>query len=655
MGKILRDHVWSGHRGVLFLGGLGMILGALSTAALTQWIKPVMDDIFIGHRGDRLLPISMGVFLIFFLRGLSEYTTLRCTDFMGQNLMRSLQKRLFTHVVAMNLDFFRKNHEGTLISLMTHDVRVIKTVVIQTMVTLVNRSLTVIFLLTTMVKSSFTMFWIALWLLPVVGFLLVYCQKKARHLNKKLAFEMADLSVFFQQIFQNIVLVKSSHAESKELHAMEGRLESLWRKALAFSKVHSTIHPVMDMVAGACIAVGIYFVGQEVMNGQQTVGDFFSFIMALVFIYPPIKMIISLNTQMQEGLVSAQRIHELLMIPTENSAPSVPHHPEIQNSPLQGPKSEQQDPPLNIAPCPTVPSSSTFSNPFMEQQHPLSPSSSSCAPKDFLGVETLRALGGGGSASGKNSHNHSPKNPTLDHPDLIFDHIHFQYPEASEPLYGDFSCRFEGGKKIALVGPSGTGKTTLFYLLLRLYKPQGGRILLGDRDIQSLSLQDWRKNIAFVGQEMALFSDTIAANIAYGVSATPTQIQEAAALAHAEEFIHALPEGYDTPIGTRGLMLSGGQRQRLALARAFLRNSPILLLDEATSALDGTSEKKIKEATFHLMERRTTVMIAHRLSTIEGADKIFVLDKGRVVQEGTHGELMGEVGLYQKWALMQQL
>jgi ABC-type multidrug transport system fused ATPase/permease subunit len=154
---------------------------------------------------------------------------------------------------------------------------------------------------------------------------------------------------------------------------------------------------------------------------------------------------------------------------------------------------------------------------------------------------------------------------------------------------------------------------------------------------------------------MALFSDTVAANISYGMTATPDQIAHAASMAYADEFIDVLPKGYDTLIGTRGLMLSGGQRQRLALARAFLRNSPIVLLDEATSALDATSEKKVKEATFRLMENRTTLMIAHRFSTIEAADVIYVLDQGRMMQQGQHHELMAEQGLYQKWAMMQKL
>jgi ABC-type multidrug transport system fused ATPase/permease subunit len=239
--------------------------------------------------------------------------------------------------------------------------------------------------------------------------------------------------------------------------------------------------------------------------------------------------------------------------------------------------------------------------------------------------------------------------------DVVFDRVTFQYPSATKPVFQDFSCRFSGGKKTALVGTSGGGKTTLFYLLLRLYTPGKGEIRIGDNILNTIPLAQWLQNIAFVGQEISLFSDTVAENIAYGVSASREQIHQAASMAYADEFIESLPQGYDTIIGTRGLMLSGGQRQRLALARAFLRNSPIVLFDEATSALDGSAEKKITEATFRLMEGRTTLIIAHRFSTIEAVDTILVLDQGHVVQEGSHPQLMGEKGLYQKWARMQQI
>ncbi len=625
-GSFLKEHVFSGPRWVAVLGAISMIMAALSTAALTQWVKPVIDDIFIGHQADRLLVVSFGVFFIFFLRGASEYISQRCTDFMGERLIRSLQARVFSHVVAMNVDFFRTHHEGVIMSLLTHDVQVIRKVVVETMVTLLKQSLMVIFLAITMVQSSFTMVWIVACLLPITGLLLRYCQMRARDLGSKVATQTSELNVFFQQIFQNIVLVKSSNTELKERFTMNQRMRELWAQSVAFSKVHSAIHPVMDIVAGISIAVGIFFVGQEVIAGEKTVGSFFTFVTALVFIYPPIKNVVSLNTKLQEGLVSAQRISDVLAMPVES-----PIGPDLD--------------PLDDLKAPI-------------QSHGLAVREAGTTGHTAWGhaeVSMPSKTGRTHMGQTESSASEDSENWALGMHDWTFENMTFSYPGSAEPLFQDFSCRFFGGKKMALVGNSGSGKTTLFYLLLRLYQPKKGRILIGNRDLQDFSLENWRQNIAFVGQEIALFSDTVAANIAYGISATPDQIAHAASMAYADEFIDALPKGYDTLIGTRGLILSGGQRQRLALARAFLRNSPILLLDEATSALDATSEKKIKEATFRLMENRTTLMIAHRFSSIEAADVIYVLDQGRMMQQGQHHELMAQQGLYQKWAMMQRL
>lgn len=235
---------------------------------------------------------------------------------------------------------------------------------------------------------------------------------------------------------------------------------------------------------------------------------------------------------------------------------------------------------------------------------------------------------------------------------IAFEGVRFVYPTGGEgaALYNvSFSVR--PGETVALVGPSGAGKTTVINLLLRFYDPQAGRILIDGVDAREADLTQLRQRMAMVPQDIALFADTVAENIRYGAErATLDDVRKAAVAAHADGFISALPDGYQTKLGERGVTLSGGQRQRIAIARAILRNAPILLLDEATSALDGESEALVQKALEVVMRNRTTIVIAHRLATIQRADRILVLDKGQIVEQGTHQSLLRDGGLYTRLA-----
>jgi subfamily B ATP-binding cassette protein MsbA len=232
--------------------------------------------------------------------------------------------------------------------------------------------------------------------------------------------------------------------------------------------------------------------------------------------------------------------------------------------------------------------------------------------------------------------------------DIEYRGVRFAYDPAKGDVLAGVSCRAEAGQTLALVGHSGSGKTTLANLLPRFYDPREGAVLLDGRDLREYRLSDLRRQIALVSQDVTLFDDTLASNIAYGVmgDVDRAQIEAAAEAAHAMEFIRALPDGLDTLVGDRGLLLSGGQRQRVAIARALLKNAPILILDEATSALDTASERHIQQALEELMRGRTTLVIAHRLSTVEKADSIVVLDRGRVIETGTHHSLLEANGVY---------
>jgi subfamily B ATP-binding cassette protein MsbA len=232
-------------------------------------------------------------------------------------------------------------------------------------------------------------------------------------------------------------------------------------------------------------------------------------------------------------------------------------------------------------------------------------------------------------------------------PEITFDKVQFSYEESDLKALDKISFTAKPGTVTALVGPSGGGKTTVINLIPRFYDVQGGTISIDGNDVRDLTIESLRAHIALVSQDITIFDDTIAANIAYGKPGASTEeIRAAAAAAAADEFISAFPDGYESRAGENGVKLSGGQRQRIAIARAILRDAPILLLDEATSALDNESEKAIQGALEKLEKGRTTIVIAHRLSTVQSADKIIVLDQGRIAEEGSHSALIGAGGLY---------
>lgn len=238
---------------------------------------------------------------------------------------------------------------------------------------------------------------------------------------------------------------------------------------------------------------------------------------------------------------------------------------------------------------------------------------------------------------------------------VVFRKIHLRYPDAARDALTDINLSLPKGKTVALVGTSGSGKTSLANLLPRFYHPTSGEILIDGHPIESLTLSSLRSNIALVSQDVVLFNDTVAANIAYGLdNVTEEKLLAATRAAHALEFIQGMPEGFATMIGENGVKLSGGQRQRLAIARALLKDAPILILDEATSALDTESERHVQAALDSLMRNRTTLVVAHRLSTIEHADHIVVLEAGKIIEEGNHAALLACNGAYANFYQMQR-
>jgi ATP-binding cassette subfamily B protein len=239
--------------------------------------------------------------------------------------------------------------------------------------------------------------------------------------------------------------------------------------------------------------------------------------------------------------------------------------------------------------------------------------------------------------------------------EVRFEGVRFAYPTRPDAVaLDDFSLTLESGETVALVGPSGAGKSTVLRLLLRFYDPQAGRILLDGTDLRALRLRDLRSQLAVVPQETAIFSESLSDNIRYGrPDASDADVRRAAEMARVDEFARALPEGYGTRLGENGMTLSGGQRQRLAIARAILKDAPVLLLDEATSSLDSRNEQRVQEALATLREGRATLVVAHRLATVLEADRLAVVEHGRLVAQGSHTMLLEQEGLYRDLARLQ--
>ena len=542
----------------LTLGGaiLCMVVAAASQPLLAWLMEPVVRDIFMNRDQTMLVLVPLAIMGIMVIGGAANFGQSVLMNWVGLRIVADLQRRAFSHLIQLDLAFFKRNPTGNLIAHLTSDAYLIRQAASSTLTSLVKDLLTVFLLVALMFYENWRLALVVFLVFPMAAWPISSLGKRMRKVITITQGEVGSFTTLLTETFQGVRHVKAYGMETYESTRAERTIERLFSLYMKATRTRAMTTPMMEVLGGLAIAVVIWYGGSQVIAGKSEPGAFFALFTALLLAYRPIRSIANLNTALQEGLAAAQRVFAVL--------------------------DQRSD--------------------IVEKKN----------------ARSLLVNGGG----------------------IKFNAVKFSYLDEI-PALGDITIEVSAGQTVALVGPSGAGKSTILNLIPRFYDVESGSVEVDGQDVRSLTLSSLRNAIALVSQEVALFDDTVRANISYGrPDADMNEIVAAANSAAAHDFITSLPDGYDTLVGERGARLSGGERQRIAIARALLKNAPILLLDEAMAALDAESEREVQTALATLKRGRTTLVIAHRLATVRDADRIYVFDKGRVVEQGSHAELL---------------
>ena len=532
---------------------------------LPALLKPMLDGTFVNRDEAivRLVPIF--ILLIFLVRGIASFVSAYAIGWVGDKVVMDLRNEMFRKLMTLHTRYYDDHATGQLISKFTFDVTRVTDAATNVVTIFIRDSIIIIGLMGWLLYLNWKLTLITLVMMPVIAIVIRIVNIRMRSSSRDSQRAMGDMTQVIEESITAHKVVKLFGGQQYESDRFSDRSNWVRRYAMKQTVANAANVPIVQMVAAFALAFLFYLAIEQSRTDGKTVGEFLSYIVAMMMLTSPLKRITGVSVYLQNGLAAAESVFALLDTPSE---------------------------------------------------------------VDNGKVNIERATG-----------------------KLSFEHVNFSYQQEgadSRLALRDICLDIPAGQSVALVGASGSGKTTIANLVPRFYSPTNGRITLDGHDLAELTLTTLRTNIALVSQEVVLFNDTVAANIAYGQmrEVSEAEIIQAATAAHAMEFINDMPLGLNTLVGEKGVRLSGGQRQRIAIARAILKNAPVLILDEATSALDSESERHVQAALETLMRGRTTLVIAHRLSTIEKADRIVVMQKGQIVEVGSHPELLAKNGVY---------
>lgn len=552
------------------------LLVIAGTTAYSAWLMgPVVKDVFYGNDFNRAMVLSATIVVIFLIKGLMTYMQSVILNKIGNAIVARYQRRIFDHLMDLDVHFFTRQHSATLVSRINQNILGVRDLLNNVVLGYVRDLITLVALIGVMFyrdpymsAAVFIIGPLALWVLAKYANRVKVIARQEVQINAQVATAMQEAS-------HGIAVIKAFTMENQLRNKLNALTVLAEERSNKIARITARTSPLMETIAGFAIAAAVAYGGWRVIYHGFEPSNLTSFITALLLAYEPAKKLARLRVVLERSLVNARMIYEILDTPARS-----------------------------------------------KQDNDNASEKATAGDIHFENV-TFRYDEGEPETSGEH------EEPLLKAP----------------PVIQELSFTAKAGETTALVGPSGGGKSTIIALLQRFYAPETGAISIDGKNIAKLNTDDLRANFAYVSQNPILFQGTVKENLRYArPDASDAEIEAAARGAQAHEFIEALPQGYDTPLGENAINLSGGQRQRLSIARAIVRNAPILLLDEATSALDNQSEALVQSALEELMKDRTTLVIAHRLSTISSADKIVVIESGRVVDQGRHEELVAKAG-----------